>query len=156
MGRIERVAVGSPGGSPDVPSHPRRNVLAMPIGFALATGFTAVFVGTVAAAVAPRHHPVLRVAVLAAFVAAGAAVTASLAGAVGTATMGWPFVNGFLVNGLGDLVWRGVADLIRLAVSLAAALAGPAAGRGWQHRRAGRHEAWTDPRDTRSTRQRRQ
>lgn len=79
----------------------------MPIGFALATGLTAVFVGTVAAAVAPRHDPVLRVAVLAAFVAAGAAVTASLAGAVGTATMGWPFVNGFLVNGLGDLVWRG-------------------------------------------------
>jgi len=109
----------------------------MPFGFALTAGFAAVFVGTAAAAVIPRHDPALRTAVVAGFVAVGAALSATLAGAAGTAGMGWLFTNGFLVNGLGDLAWRGVADLIRVAVFVAAAVAGLALGRAWQRRGRG-------------------
>jgi hypothetical protein len=126
----------------------------MPIGFALAVGFTAVLAGTAAAAAVNRHNLPLRVAVVAAFVAVGAALSATLSGAAGAAGMGWLFTNGFLVNGLGDLAWRGLADLIRLAVLAAAALAGLAAGRARQNRGRGTDEKWAElpvPGDDRDT-----
>ena len=108
----------------------------MPIGFALATGFTGVLVGTAAATTLNRHDLAQRVAVVAACVALAAALIAAPAGAACTAGMGWLFTNGFLVNGEGDLAWRGVADLARLSVFAAAALAGLGVSQGWQRRKA--------------------
>ena len=101
----------------------------MPIGFALATGFTGVLVGTAAATAVNRHDIAQRVAVVATFVAVAAALIATPAGVACTAGMGWLFTNGFLVNGGGDLAWRGVADLARMAVFAAAALTGLGVGR---------------------------
>jgi hypothetical protein len=117
----------------------------MPIGFALAAGFTAVLVGTAAAAAVNRHDPTLRVAVVAAFVAVAAALSATLAGAACAAGMGWLFTNGFLVNRGGDLAWRGTADLVRVAVLVAAALAGLALGRAWLRRDAGTDGGGEEP-----------
>lgn len=108
----------------------------MPVGFALAAGFTAVLVGTAAATRVSRHDLAGRVAVVAAFVAVGAALTAGAAGAACTAAMGWLFTNGFLVNGRGDLQWRGAADGVLLAVFAAAAFVGLAVGRRRYQRHA--------------------
>lgn len=108
----------------------------MPIGFALATGFTGVLVGTAAATAVNRHDIAQRVSVVATFVAVAAALIATPAGVACTAGMGWLFTNGFLVNGEGDLAWRGVADLARMAVFAAAALTGLGVGQGWRRRRA--------------------
>ncbi|MGZ4617299.1 MAG: hypothetical protein ACXV3F_00940 [Frankiaceae bacterium] len=104
--------------------------------FALATGFTGVLVGTAAATAVNRHDLAQRVAVVATCVALATALIAAPAGAACTAGMGWLFTNGFLVNGEGDLAWRGVADLARLAVFAAAALAGLGVSRGWQRRKS--------------------
>ena len=108
----------------------------MPLGFALAAGFTAVLVGAVAATAVSRHDLAGRVAVVAAFVAVGAALTASGAGAACTAARGWLFTSGFLVNGRGDLHWRGAADGVLLAVFAAAACVGLAVGRRRYQRHA--------------------
>lgn len=95
----------------------------LPRGSGPAIGFTvAVAVSlVVVAAGGTRHHT----AALAAYAVVTAAVAAFTAMTEGVAVAGtaWLFMNGFVVNRSGELRWDGTADLTRVLVLDAAALA---------------------------------
>jgi hypothetical protein len=98
-----------------------------PLGFALAAGFAVSVIGCLLASLAaPPHQTTTRLVVLALVMAGSAAAIRNLRGAVLTAGMTWSLYLGFLVDQTGELHWHGIADLVRLGVLIAVALAGSA------------------------------
>ncbi|MBF6507465.1 hypothetical protein [Saccharopolyspora hirsuta] len=97
---------------------------------ASAVGFFVAAAGTVPAGAASwwSGEPTAALAVLALVVLGYAGAIRSLPGALITALLCWMFLNSFVVHELGDLVWEGSADLVRLGVLAGAAVVGTACG----------------------------
>ncbi|GAA4575792.1 hypothetical protein [Planotetraspora kaengkrachanensis] len=96
----------------------------------VAAGFAVVVGGCLlATAIFPPGQTTGRIAVLAGVLAVFAARAADPVAALATAVMGWLVATGFLVNQEGELRLAGWPDLWRLAVLVAAVVAGTLWGR---------------------------
>lgn len=91
-----------------------------------AVGFFVVAAGTVAAGVAAwwSGASVAGLVVLGLVVGGYAVAIRNAPGALGTAVLGWMFLNGFVVHSRGDLAWEGFSDGVRLGALAGAALTG--------------------------------
>ena len=96
-----------------------------PTGITLAAGSAAVVATALsAAALTAPSESGTRLVAMALCVAAVGAFGGDLVAALATAGIAWSVLDGFLVNRLGTLTWHGAADMVRVGVLAAVALAG--------------------------------
>lgn len=113
----------------------------MPTGIAVAIGAVTVVVAVMAAAFLPASAAAARLSVLAVALGTFAAATVNPTAVAAVTVLGWLMFDGFLVNRFGELTWTGRVDERRLAVVVAAALVGLAAGGLWRWAEARRRDA---------------
>lgn len=87
-----------------------------PVGINVAVGAVAVTAATFLAARLPVADAAGRCAVVALVLGAFALITVDPAAVLFLLPAAWMIMNGFLVNGSGDLSWHGPADLYRFLV----------------------------------------
>jgi MFS family permease len=95
-----------------------------PTGITIGFGAAGVVVAAFVAALVPAGAPAWRVVPFAGVVAAVGAFAADPAATLATAIIGYPVLNGFLVNRLGELSWHGRPDLERALALLGAGVLG--------------------------------
>ena len=99
-----------------------------PVGIHVAAGSTAVVLAALAAAAVPTWASGVRLAMVALMVAGVAAVALDVVAVVAVTVVAYLVLDGFLINQLGELTWRGGADEWRLLTLASAAGVGLAAG----------------------------
>lgn len=131
--------------------HARRRPAAepgVPIGVNVAGGSAVMVVAALVAAAVPESAAGVRLGVVAVALAAFTVVTVDLRAAAVVTVLGYLVMDGFLVNRMGELSWRGAADIRRFAILAAGALAGLGVGavrrRVAEHRRFAPVEAWAN------------
>lgn len=101
---------------------------ATPVGINLALGAVIVVAAALVAGLLPADRTDARLTVVALGVAVFAAVSVDVPAVAAAVAFAALVVNGFLVDRMGELGWHGRADLARLAVLVAAGVAGFVAG----------------------------
>ena len=120
----------------------------VPVGVNVAGGSAVMVVAALVAAAVPESAAGVRLGVVAVALAAFTVVTVDLRAAAVVTVLGYLVMDGFLVNRMGELSWRGAADIRRFAVLAGGALAGLGVGvvrrRLAEHRRFAPVEAWAN------------
>jgi hypothetical protein len=127
---------GSDGWQP----HRERRVEVTPAGVDVALGAVVIVAAALAAGLVPVSSTGPRLGLMAAALSLFAAATVDLRAVVVVTITAYLVFDGFLVNQLGELSWRGAADTRRLAVLCLAAALGLVAGLGY--RAAHRVRTW--------------
>ncbi len=117
-----------------------RDTVGTPVGINVAAGVVVMVAAALAAALVPQSAPAARLGLMALALAAFASLAVDLTAVVMVGGLGYLIVNGFLVNGLGELSWHGAAEVWRLVALGAAALGG--LGGGAMYRAARRARLW--------------
>jgi hypothetical protein len=99
-----------------------------PAGILIAIGAIAVVAAAAVAGQVPVADAGVRLAVMAAAIAAYAAFSFDIVAIAAVVPLAWLVQDGFLLDRYGVLVWRGWSDLARLGLLVAAALLGLAVG----------------------------
>jgi hypothetical protein len=99
-----------------------------PVGIVITIGAVATVAAAVIAARLPLSDTGLRLAVMAAALGIYAACCVDVVAVLAVVPLAWLVFDGFLLDRFGVLVWRGWADVGRIALLVAVALVGYAAG----------------------------
>lgn len=111
---------------------PGRAADASPVGIVIAGGVVLVVAAALVSAAVPATAPGVRLGVFAVALVGFAALAVDPVATAAVTGMAALVFNGFLVNQLGELSWHGAADAGRLALLVAAAVTGFAAGTGYR------------------------
>jgi hypothetical protein len=95
-----------------------------PAGILIAIGAVTVVAAAALAGEVPVADSGLRLAVMAAAIAAYAAFSVDIVAVAAVVPLAWLVQDGFLLDRYGVLVWRGWSDVARLGLLVAAALVG--------------------------------
>src|SRR4051812_48401577 len=126
--RGRAMCTGSDGWQP----HRERRVEATPAGVDVALGAVVIVAAALVAGLVPVSSTGPRLGLMAAALSLFAAATVDLRAVVVVTVTAYLVFDGFLVNQLGELSWRGAADTRRLAVLGLAAALGLVAGLGYR------------------------
>jgi hypothetical protein len=107
-----------------------------PAGILIAIGAVTVVAAAAVAGQVPVADTGVRLAVMAAAIAAYAAFSVDIVAVAAVLPLAWLVQDGFLLDRYGVLVWRGWSDVARLGLLVAAALVGLALG-AVRHRTVG-------------------
>jgi hypothetical protein len=123
-----------------------------PLGISVGLGSVVAVVAALASAGFPASASGVRLGLFALALAGFAALTVDVTAAAVVTVIGYLVFDGFLVNALGELTWRGAPDVRRFLILVAAAVVGLGVGmlRRWirQLRRFAPLEAWANASET--------